>query len=106
MEENKIRRNMILFILVLSSLLGQFIVYDIREYNTEKQFFWFQRLGAIITIFGAYISFHELKLINTQGKYSLETYGSGKYKRIGYLALILATLIWAFGDIPFRISYF
>ena len=70
--------------------------------NQNSQMFWLQRSGSIITILGAWIAFHEsresMKMVD--GSLYIET--ELPYKYISLIMIAVGTVLWGYGDIPFK----
>ena len=68
----------------------------------NSQMFWLQRSGSIITILGAWIAFHEsresMKMVD--GSLYIET--ELPYRYISLIMIALGTVLWGYGDIPFK----
>lgn len=70
--------------------------------HESQQMFWMQRAGSIITILGAWIAFHEsresMKIID--GNLFIET--KLPYRYIALIMVFIGTILWGYGDIPFK----
>lgn len=68
----------------------------------QEQQFWLQRSGSIITILGAWVAFHEsresIKLIDD----CLFMNNELPYKWLSLVCIIVGTLLWGYGDLPFK----
>lgn len=75
--------------------------FTVDFYNIDNEF-WFQRSGALIVAVSVYIAFHEnsnkIKKIGVSLKISLRIW----YQWLALFLGILGTLIWAYGDLPFK----
>lgn len=70
--------------------------------DTGEKMFWLQRSGAIITILGTWTAYHE-------SKESMKIIGNTLfietqliYKIISLILIVIGTVLWGYGDIPFR----
>ena len=70
--------------------------------NQQPNMFWLQRSGSMITILGAWIAFHEAKesMKVVDGNLFIET--ELPYKYISLVLVVLGTVLWGYGDIPFK----
>ncbi|TOD57574.1 hypothetical protein CGI23_25240 [Vibrio parahaemolyticus] len=85
---------------VIVIILSSISLYS--DISVEDGYFWFQRSGALMGAAGIYIGFHE-------GNWKIAARNDNLYinTEIWYqwlaLALgVLGTLIWAYGDLPFK----
>lgn len=85
---------LIVVILSLTSLY-----FDI---HIEDGCFWFQRSGALMGAAGIYIGFHEgnwkITAINASVYINTEIW----YQWLALALGVLGTLVWAYGDLPFK----
>ncbi|WP_447825396.1 hypothetical protein [Aeromonas salmonicida] len=83
--------------LVISS-----IIIDLF-FATKEPWFWAQRSGAVLTIIGALIGFHEnnesMKFID--GNLLINNEIPYKYLSLGYV--LFGTFLWGYGDIVFKL---
>jgi len=71
--------------------------------SSKESWFWLQRSGAIITLLGAWIGFHESKeSIQVDGAV-LNINTNLPYKIWGISLIIIGTILWGYGDIPFKL---
>jgi hypothetical protein len=64
--------------------------------------FWLQRSGAIITILGAWIAFHESReSMKTVGG-SLHINTKLPYRWLSLFFIAVGTVLWGYGDLPFK----
>lgn len=75
------------------------IYFDI---NTNKDFFWFQRSGALMGAAGIYIGFHENNWKITSNGTTAYINTKIWYQWLALVLGVLGTLIWAYGDLPFK----
>ncbi|WP_299948231.1 hypothetical protein [uncultured Microbulbifer sp.] len=111
--EKKLKYSTYAIILSFLALLAGVILGFCRL--TEVDYFWFQRSGALIVLFSAAAEYHLFVTSNyiDQGDQFVgndkweENYG-GQYKNLKWAAhslLLIGTLIWGFGDIPFKLYW-
>jgi len=86
--------------------IGGILIFLVSLYwdltDTGEKTFWLQRSGAVLTVMGAYIAFHEsrenTKFINGELFINNEL----PYKAISLIYVVVGTLLWGYGDIPFK----
>ena len=95
--------NVVIPCLLCLSIFSLSLYLDIE--NTNNKMFWLQRSGSVITILGVWIAFHEaresMKLVD--GSLFIET--NLPYKYISLSIIIIGTLLWGYGDIPFKWTF-
>ena len=81
------------------------LYFDVAAYNVEsneEKDFWLQRSGSILTVIGAYITFHDnrksIQLIKTSAHFFTNT----KYKYVSLFYLLVGTGLWGYGDLFFQ----
>lgn len=84
------------------------------DYLFLNEYYWFQRSGSLMVLFGVILDFHQNKFPET--KLSSNVFMEGqpavvgqtlpklrKYLQTFSIALaVLGTFIWGYGDIPFK----
>lgn len=80
-------------------IVGVSLSVDISSNNNT---FWFQRSGALMGASGIYIAFHESgqRFTGEGGTLNIET--NIWYRWLALVLGIIGTLIWAYGDLPFK----
>ncbi len=73
------------------------LMIDVLGTNT----IWFQRSGSIMTIVGAYIAFHEARRSIQTIKGNIFINKELPYAWLSIVLLIIGTIVWGYGDIPF-----
>lgn len=76
------------------------LYWDLNE--TEDKMFWLQRSGAVLTIMGAYIAFHESRENAKSINGNLYINNELPYKIISLSYVVVGTFLWGYGDIPFK----
>lgn len=76
------------------------LVLDVT--GTLGQEYWSQRSGAVLTIIGAMIAFHDAKESFKVVGTILYTNSELPYKRISLLFIIVGTFLWGYGDLLFK----
>lgn len=84
-------------IVIILSLISLY-----SDISTEDGYFWFQRSGALMGAAGIYIGFHESNWIMTMRNKTLCINTKIWYQRLALALGVLGTLIWAYGDLPFK----
>ena len=78
------------------------VIAFLSDISDTNELYWFQRSGALICAASVYIAFHEgSKRYQLTGA-SLNINTKIWYQWLALVMGILGTLIWAYGDIPFK----
>lgn len=64
---------------------------------------WFQRSGAVLVAVAAASEFYQMPidkigLTGEVGHYRVQKF----FRRFGFMAIIVGTIVWAYGDMPFQ----
>ncbi|MDO6581423.1 hypothetical protein Q4491_08685 [Photobacterium sp. 2_MG-2023] len=70
--------------------------------SSDGEMFWFQRSGALVAAAGIYIGFHEARWSITAVDSHMFINTEIWYRWLALAAGIIGTVIWAYGDIPFK----
>jgi len=70
--------------------------------SSNSEMYWFQRSGALVAAAGIYIGFHEARWSITAVDGSMFINTEIWYRWLALAAGIIGTVIWAYGDIPFK----
>jgi len=79
--------------------VGISIYMDLCIHN---DIFWFQRSGALMGALSIYIAFHESSQRITKQDNTLNINTEIWYQWLALALGIIGTIIWAYGDLPFR----
>lgn len=91
--------HVVLPMLIVVILSGISLYFDLRS---NEGHFWFQRSGALMGAAGIYIGFHEGNWKITERNTDLYINTNIWYQWLALFLGILGTLIWAYGDLPFK----
>ncbi|WP_229651872.1 hypothetical protein, partial [Vibrio parahaemolyticus] len=90
----------VVFPTVIVIILSSISLYS--DISTEDGYFWFQRSGALMGAAGIYIGFHEGNWKMTTRNQNLYINTQIWYQWLALALGVLGTLIWAYGDLPFK----
>ncbi|WP_399424936.1 hypothetical protein [Vibrio campbellii] len=90
----------VVFPTVIVIILSSISLYS--DISTEDSYFWFQRSGALMGAAGIYIGFHEGNWKMTTRNQNLYINTQIWYQWLALALGVLGTLIWAYGDLPFK----
>lgn len=98
---NEPRISIWLHVYIPATVVGAVVIVSLIADLCGSATHWFQRSGALMTVTGAYIGFHEsrqyTKFIDGQLYINPEI----PYKWLALAYVVAGTLIWGYGDLPF-----
>lgn len=84
------------------------LIFDLSDY-VASDFFWFQRSGALLVLAATVAEFCQFdrpslsdELSHGVGKTALMSLWQRSVKIAGIIAIVAGTVIWAYGDLPFK----